>query len=290
MGPPGRVVKSEQVTHPNGSTGWIFGVVLPFPASVQVAIKCMNTTLPGGTHSHKLQLKEIFSNVLVAPGTQVHRLSCGTYNSDAKGITATYDFDSRMTLAGNIPEPINRDFTFFNPTSGPLPAHIDLICLRSATGPVSPPFATANLTNTATVQGPFPDPVGFNNSSSVTVIIDANDAPGFAPSLALAPTAKLSTADDGAVTVKADCDEAAACNGTIALRAKVRRPHGKRSWAVVAGGPLSAAAGTSETLTLPLTRRGARKLGSWRNDRSVIAETTLAGSAPVTAELRLKRP
>jgi len=288
----GRVVKSEQVHLPDGSSYWVFGFVLDYPATVQVSIRCMHTSLggPGNAgHTHDLQLKEIFRNVSVAPGTSVHRLDCGTYASDAKGITATYDFDSRMTLAGTTPQPIIRDFTFFNPSAGPLGAHIDLICLRMHTGPAH--SIHAPLTNTASVQGPNPDPDSSNDSDSVAVTVDANDPPGFAASLGLASAATLSAGDDGAVTVKADCGKAAACTGTIALRAKVRRGHGGKNWAVVAGGPLNAAAGASATLKLPLTARGARKLSSWRNDRSVIAETTLAGAGePVTHRLRLKRP
>ncbi len=161
----GRVVKSEQYLTPAGEPYWVFGFVLDYPATVQVSIRCMKTALgsPGGAgHTHDLQLKEIFRNVSVAPGTSVHRLDCGTYTSDAKGITATYDFDSRLRLAGTTPQPIIRDFTFFNPTAGPLGAHIDLICLRMHTGPAH--SIRAPLTNRASVLGPNPDPNSGNDT------------------------------------------------------------------------------------------------------------------------------
>ncbi len=294
-GTPAKVVKSEQGALPGGTTGWVFGFVLSSPGTVQVSVKCMNTKLPGGTHSHQLQLQEISRNVSVAPGTQVHRLSCGTYNSDAKGITATYDFDSRMTLAGTTPEPINRDFTFFNPTSGPLGAHIDLICLRSRTTTALPPGNTGNLTNTATVSGPLSDPLGFNNSSSVTVVVDSDDPPDpfVSPLLGLAPTATLRSGHGAAVAVavKAECGEQAACRGKIAVRAKVRGAHGRQHLAVVASGRLNAGAGASKTLSVPLTHRGKRKLDSWHNDRRVTVKTTLAGAErPAREKLRLRRP
>ncbi len=289
----GRLVKSEQMPLPGGATDWIFGVVLDTPGTVQASIRCMQTILPGGDHSHALLLQEIYRDISVAPGTQVHRLSCGTYNSDAKGIVATFEFDPRLTLAGTIPEPINRDFTFFNPTSGPLPAHIDLICLRSHTGPAQPPAQTASLTNTASVQGPLADPVGFNDSDSVTVVVSANGPPPPTPpqpGLKLA-SAKLAAGAHRPLDVKLACDATTACKGRIAIRAKVRSRH-RRTWAVVARGKLAAAAGTSERLAVPLTRKGKRKLRSWRQNRSVIAKTTLAGGGSATSikqRLRLRR-
>jgi uncharacterized repeat protein (TIGR01451 family) len=287
FGPTGRVVKSEQVTYPGGTTGWVFGYVMPnAPNTTQVSIRCMNRTLPGATHSHQLLLHEIFRNISVGPGKSVHRLDCGTYASDAKGITATYDFDhqGRMMLAGTNPQPIIRDFTFYNPTAGPLPAYIDLICMRMRTGPAQPPSQTPTITNTATVSGPLPDPFG-PNSDSVTVAVDANDPPVVSLSFA----AKLISGVDKGVAIDVTCKGEVACEGTIGLRAKIRRGHGKRAWKVVAGGPLSTSAGTTATVTLPLTARGARKLGAWRKDSSLIAETALADGSTTRERLRLKK-
>ena len=155
----------------------MFRFVTDGPAAVEISARCLaGSTGAAAGHTHELFLGHVERDISVAPGTSTHRVSCGDFAADAKGITATYSFDERLYLAGHEPMPINRDFTFSTRPRGALPAQVDLVCLRVRTGPAKRHPKT--FTNTAFVRpGLEIDPNLANNSGSASAEVQRRPVP-----------------------------------------------------------------------------------------------------------------
>lgn len=293
----GRVVRSEQSSS-GGVPTWVFGVYADGPATFEASIRCLRKQLDQAAgHTHDLLLREITRDVSAGPGRSEHRVSCGDYDADAKGITAEHRFQQPLHLAGSTPEPINRDFTLYNPSGNPQPAKVGVICLRTRVGNATNPHRRGTVTNTATAASWAPDGNQANNTSSVTVTVDEADPRDPAPptlhlasAVTLSGATKLARGAAGrAATVRASCVGPRPCAGTVELLARTGKGRGRL--ATVARARVSLASGQSRKLALGLTRKGTSALRSWRNDKRVRVATRFdLGGVPFadTQSVKLK--
>lgn len=168
------LVGSEQT-----AAGWELTYLVPAgeTATVVSSIRPLATQLAAAgspSHTHALSFTHPVRTVSLPVGASTHRVSCDT---GSKGIVATYDGPFRM---GSIPEPINRDFTVFNPGPGTASATIDLLCLSLTTAPVAP--AAVTVVNTAEVHSATYDPDPTDNDASASVSLTPGaGAPGARP-------------------------------------------------------------------------------------------------------------
>jgi hypothetical protein len=168
------IVSSEPL--PNGN--WKFIVRVTESADIRLSIRELDDVTGisdnNPAHVHALGFRHVQRTVTVQPGiTDQIRVSCPV---GYKGIDATYDLPEGLTLLGSSPQPINRDFTLYNGTDGPLSAVLDLECVSIRVGPptgvVGPP-----VDNTATVASTVLDPDEDNNSNTLSVFVGASGTP-----------------------------------------------------------------------------------------------------------------
>ncbi|MDP2775293.1 MAG: HYR domain-containing protein [Nocardioides sp.] len=146
--------------------GYRFTVEVPTSAQAVFGITCLSRSLRVTTgHTHDLGLSELRDEFTVPPGEIVEgSLTCP---AGAKGITGAHRIDSGLVVLGSDPRPLTRTFRFANlgPASGPLTAHIGLLCLDVATGGE---HVVNNVTNSAWVSTSSPDTTSADDTDTAT--------------------------------------------------------------------------------------------------------------------------
>jgi uncharacterized repeat protein (TIGR01451 family) len=115
-------------------------------------------------HTHELLLTHPEITVTLPPGRSEHQVTCAsTQGKGAKGLTATFTYPPDPSA-----EPVTWRYSVLNPTSQPIEATFDLVCLELQPGPDSE-FHTPE--NTVVVQTETPDDDPSDNTDSVTVLV-----------------------------------------------------------------------------------------------------------------------
>ncbi len=271
--PSGTVFKSEPS---NGGSDWTLGFDLPAGpgASVAVSWRCLDRqTTAGGAppHSFALALYDVHENVVVPPSnlgsSQPFSEGRVTCPDGSKGIVGSWNLPPGVTVLGNTPQPINRDFRLLNLTGEPQNAELDLLCLKSRVGDN---LNGGSVENEAYVSSAQPDWNWSNNLDSF-VLEDppagpappASEMPGGlpaapagpAPADAAVPAPELATADPAATAPAAAAPATAAPAGVAspapARVAAARRPK--------PGANRSAAAARTRCLRQARRIRGAKR-------------------------------
>ena len=189
--------------------------------TVELSVRCMSIRLDTADgHTHDLALTEVHRTVTVpANSTVSESVICGDLE---KGIVASYDLDPGLYLAGHDPQPKSRVFKLVNPTNAPLDATIDLMCMGDRTGG---PVVATEITNSATVSSPTPDPDVDDRVAGATLKVTSSADPTPPP----APPGSGDTSGSpriaggkakvsgSSVAVPLDCT-GADCAGTVELR------------------------------------------------------------------------
>jgi uncharacterized repeat protein (TIGR01451 family) len=155
---------------------WRFTVDAREAAGVTVEARCLSTTTTATNgHAHDLSLRPIAQTVDVPASAStnamtVKRLECG----DGKGIVASTTIDPRLVGLGGDPQPVNRDFWFFNPTGASLQAEVGLLCLDTRTSGELP---VRDVVNTATVSTSTQDASPAVHTASATFRATAASGP-----------------------------------------------------------------------------------------------------------------
>ena len=151
-----------------GASGWTLGFAADAAATVEASIRCLERTVStAGGHSGSLDLTHVDRTVTIPPGQTVDEtISC---SDQAKGIVATYDLPPGGQLLGHTPVPKSRIFRLYNPTSEPISAKIDLVCMGDRLGGTPGPF---ELRNTARVASSTADANPANDSSTHVLLVE----------------------------------------------------------------------------------------------------------------------
>lgn len=123
-----------------------------------------NASLTHPRHTHELLFTHPEVQATLPPGNSEHVVSCvSTTGKGAKGITATFTYPPDQSA-----EPVTRRFYVNNPTTAPIKATFDLVCLELQPGPDSDWHW---VENTVVVASDTPDDDRSDNTDSVTVLV-----------------------------------------------------------------------------------------------------------------------
>ncbi|MFN8113536.1 MAG: hypothetical protein U0R51_10090 [Solirubrobacterales bacterium] len=252
--------------------------------TVELSVRCMSIRLDNAAgHTHDLRLNEVARTVTVPAGQTVSESAICA--DDAKGIVASYDLPAGLYLAGHDPQPKSRVFRIVNPTSGPLSAKIDLLCVGDRT---SGPVATGTITNSANVSSPTPDADVDDRVASATLSV-ATTPPPPPPSgsgtVALDGDAAKLTAGKGAVAVPLTCTEAS-CEGDVTLAAAAGTA-GIKAGKRLGRGTFRLDEGESSKWSVRLSRK-AEKLAKRGKLRRVAVKVRYADGETVGGTLKLR--
>lgn len=154
------------------------------------SVRCLSPELGEvDGHTHDLGWSELADSVTVpAGGTAAPRLTCP---AGAKGVTAWADIDG--VWMGSDPQPVTREFRFFNPGPGEVGATFGLLCLDVRSGGLE---ADVPLVNTASVTTSSTEDDPADNSDSAEVTVRSVSA---APRVVAAPGRSVVTVRIGAL-------------------------------------------------------------------------------------------
>jgi len=308
---------------PDGSE-WRFRVDARRAAGVRLQVRCLSTTTSvTNGHAHDLELRQLDETVDVRRSQSTNdvvkelRLQCG---SD-KGIVGGVSYDPGLVSLGTLPQPVNRDYYFYNPTNGTLKARITLLCLGIRTGGELP---VADVANTASIRTSTADASTADDTSSVTfratpasgpvdpapapavqadpspAPLAASPAPASPPAAPAAPVAPAASAkasilssalrvtgSTSRATVAVPVRCAKACTGTAKLVAtSALRSAGIKKGAVLATALVKLTAGKKSTLRLVAKGKVAKALKRGGVKRAKLVVSTGKGKQ-VTKTVRL---
>lgn len=285
-------------------TGWTFTVDVPESTVATFSISCLSTAVSvANGHTHDLGLSQISDQVDTPAGKSVtKRLSCG----DGKGIVGSVDFDKGLVNRGNDPQPVNRDFSIYNPTGSTLAARFGLLCLDTRTGGE---HTVKDIVNTANVTTTTPDATTSDDSSTATfrassaravqtssgasASASGSSGASVSPRVAVVAVAKkvlrlAGTAAKPTVLVTLTCAKGVACDGRAQLVAtsKVKGTKIKRG-GILASATVKIKAGRKATVRLKAKKGAAAKaLRRGKVKKAKVVVTTDGSRVARTVTLR----
>lgn len=172
--------------HPAPGT-FVFVARMTEAGTGDFSVRCLSTELGEvDGHRHDLGWSELTDTVTVpAGGTAAPRLTCP---DGYKGVTAWADIEG--VWMGSDPQPITREFRFFNPGAAEVTATFGLLCLAVRSGGLR---ADLPLVNTATATTSSVESDLSDNSGSASVVVRA---------LSAAPRAHVGASGRASVTVR----------------------------------------------------------------------------------------
>jgi hypothetical protein len=142
----------------SGGSAWTFIVDVPEQVDATFSIRCLNNDVSdsqGDVNPLIFTMQTVTTSVPPSTGSGAIQVSV-TCPTGYEGIVGSYTLDPGLVMLGSDPQPITRVFSIYNPTSGPLNASLDLLCVSLNTGPE----ATQARTRTAptTPRAPLSSP------------------------------------------------------------------------------------------------------------------------------------
>lgn len=143
----------------------VFVARMTTPGTGDVSVRCLAPELGEvDGHRHDLTWSELADAATVpAGGTAAPRLTCP---DGAKGVTAWADLDG--VWMGSDPQPVTREFRFFNPGTVDATATFGLLCLAVRSGGLEADVPLVN-TASATTSSPEDDLTDNSDTADVTV-------------------------------------------------------------------------------------------------------------------------